>query len=77
MLNWNSDGKYFDVIELTEMDSSILNSPKFEGDSLRKVVLRKFPKDNYFVKALQKVVHNTRPKIGGEDRGHLIADSFQ
>ncbi|NQN16928.1 hypothetical protein HPA31_03830 [Streptococcus suis] len=77
MLNWNSDGKYFDVIEPLEMDSSILNSPKFEGDSLRKVVLRKFPKDNYFVKALQKVVHNTRPKIDGKDRGHLIADSFQ
>lgn len=52
MLNWNSDGEYFDVIEPTEMDSSILNSPKFEGDSLRKVVLRKIPKDNYFVKVL-------------------------
>lgn len=77
MLNWNSDGEYFDVIEPTEMDSSILNSPKFEGDSLRKVVLRKIPKDNYFVKVLQKVVHNTRPKIGGKDCGHLIADSFQ
>lgn len=77
MLNWNSDGQYYDVTVLPSVDYSVLKEPKFEGDSLRKVVLRKIPLKNYFVNVLQNVLHNTRPKIDGKDRGHLIADSFQ
>lgn len=78
MLEWKCDGNYYNVTESKVIDSSVLIKPKFEGDSLRKVVLRKFPKDNYFVSSLQKVEHNKRPKIDvGKDRGHLIADSFQ
>lgn len=77
-LVWVKKGKYYDIqCDMAIDEESVGQSPVFEGKSLRKVILRKKPKEKYFVSSLDKVKHTSSEKESGKDRGHLIADMFK
>lgn len=96
--NWNcefkdwklqliSTGKYYEFLEKVEIDCKVTHEPIYrENPIMWKIVLRKNPKTNYFVAALDNVNHvkdrshnadeQSIPSENTKDRGHFIADSF-
>lgn len=89
--NWKlqliSTGKYYEFLEKVEIDCRVIHEPIYrENPIMWKIVLRKNPKTNYFVTALDNVNHvedrshnadeQSIPSENTKDRGHFIADSF-
>ena len=89
--NWKlqliSTGKYYEFLEKVEIDCRVIHEPIYrENPIMWKIVLRKNPKTNCFVAALDNVNHvkdrshnadeQSIPSENTKDRGHFIADSF-
>jgi hypothetical protein len=71
------NGKFFNILNKWEIDSSVEELPYYDGKSKRIVVLRKNPISNYFIESLADIHHDGVPSEIGKDRGHLIAQSFK
>ena len=89
--NWKmqsiSNGKYYTFLKKVEIDCRVTKEPIYrENPIMWKIILRKNPKTNYFVAALDNVNHvkdrshnadeQSIPSENTKDRGHFIADSF-
>ena len=89
--NWKmrsiSNGKYYTFLKNVKIDCRVTKEPIYrENPIMWKIILRKNPKTNYFVAALDNVNHvkdrshnadeQSIPSENTKDRGHFIADSF-
>lgn len=84
--NWEmefiSDGQYYKFADKVTIDCNVSQRPIFRySPKMWKVILRKNPKPNYFISALNNVNHSNSKSDNTEeqrekDRGHFIADSF-
>ena len=71
-------GKYYNILDKVTIDEIIKEKPFYSAkQSLRKVVLRKNPKEGYFLESLKDVRTDSEPKIQGKDRGHFIPNIFK
>lgn len=76
------DGQYYKFFDKVTIDCNVSHSPIFRDNPIMwKVILRKSPKTDYFISALNNVNHSNSKSDNTEeqrekDRGHFIADSF-
>ncbi len=71
------NGKYYNILNKWERDTSVEQLPYYDGKSKRIVILRKNPISDYFIESLTEIHHDGMPSEKDKDRGHLIAQSFK
>lgn len=76
------DGQYYKFLDKVKMDCRVDQKPIYRDNPIMwKIILRKEPKTNYFVSALNNIQHNntevnSTSEVTSKDKGHFIADSF-
>ncbi|HEL2576835.1 TPA: hypothetical protein TZ704_002028 [Streptococcus suis] len=71
------NGKYFDILNKWELDTSVVRLPFYDGKSKRIAGLRKNPISDYFSESLTEIHHDGMPSEKGKGRGHFIAQLFK
>lgn len=77
------DGQYYKFLDKVKMDCRVDQKPIYRDNPIMwKIILRKEPKTNYFVSALNNIQHNntevnSTSEVTSKDKGHFIAKSFK